>query len=202
VGYDRESKGHLIYWPEHLKISVERSVIFSRAKLPIIEDLPGAVDNLLEEEDSDNESNGVPKAVVKSIPEVVVQPVNPTLPEVRHSECQKEPSRYVRDLLSRDFTTGLDDKFPKGLQLPMIEEDISGLAMSVKMDEASGLVPTSLNEAMKSPDWPRWKEVMEEERDTLEAHRTWKVVDTPKNSNIVGCRWVFAVKHDAAGNII
>ena len=68
-----------------------------------------------------------------------------------------------------------------------MDEEISSLAMSVWMDEVSSLLPSSLNKAMKSPDWPRWKEAMEEEREVLEAHRTWKVVDAPKGSNIVRC---------------
>ena len=81
-------------------------------------------------------------------------------------------------------------------------EEISGLAMSVKMDEVSGLLLSSLNKAMRSPDWPCWKEAMEEEKEALEVHRTWRVVDMPKGSNVVGCRWVFAIKCDVAGNII
>jgi Reverse transcriptase (RNA-dependent DNA polymerase) len=36
----------------------------------------------------------------------------------------------------------------------------------------------------------------------LEKFQTWELVDIPKNSNIVGCWWVFRLKHDAARNIV
>jgi hypothetical protein len=105
-------------------------------------------------------------------------------------------------LTSGDFTTGSDkEKFPTGLQVPELEE-VTGLAMLAAMSNACGLEPRSLNEAKKSPDWPRWKEAMDEELVALEAHHTWEVVNKPKNVNIVGCQWTFIVKKDAARNIV
>jgi hypothetical protein len=206
IRYNRESKGHCVYWQERQAISVERNVIFSKKSIPIIEDLPGAVDVFWGEDETEEEFIHKAEEETTEIVEVPVEApkelANPTLPEVRRSKRVKQPSRYVKDIESGEFSTGTNDKFPKGLQVPVMEEEISGLAMSVKMDELNGLVPSSLNEAMKSPDWPRWKETMEEEREALEVHGTWKVVDQPKGSNIVRCRWVFAIKRDAAGNII
>ena len=83
-----------------------------------------------------------------------------------------------------------------------MNEEISGLAMSVKMEKLSSLLPNSLAEVKHSIDWPRWKEAMEEEKVALEAHGTWKVVTLPKGANVVGCRWTYAIKRDADGNII
>ncbi len=207
IGYDCESKGHCIYWQERRAITVERSVVFSKKGLPIIEDLPG-VDVFQGESDDEDEEythkeeNVAPEPIEEPMVEVPKEPTNLTLPELRCSERNKQPSRYVKDIQSGEFSTGTKEKLPKGLQIPAMEEEISSLAMSVRMDEASGLLLTSLNEAMKSPDWLCWKEAMEEEREALEVHGTWRVVDAPKGSNIVGCQWVFAIKCDAAGNII
>ena len=129
-------------------------------------------------------------------------PQNLTMPDIRWSDHVKQPSRYIRDLTSGEFTTGYDkEKFPTGLQVPELEE-VTRLAMLATMSNACGLEPRSLNEAKKSPDWPRWKEAMDEELAALEAHNTWEVVDKLKNINIVGCHWTFVVKKDAAGNII
>ena len=69
------------------------------------------------------------------------------------------------------------------------------------MSEAFGLEPRSINEAMKSPDWPRWKEAMDEEMEVLKSYKTWEVVDIPKGVNVVGCRWTYVVKQDVSGNI-
>jgi hypothetical protein len=70
------------------------------------------------------------------------------------------------------------------------------------MSEANGLEPRTHIEAMKSPDWLRWKEAMDEEMGALEAHKTWEVVDMPKGVNIVGSRWTFVLKRDASGSIV
>lgn len=86
--------------------------------------------------------------------------------------------------------------------VPELNEEITGLAMSTEMNIASGILPDSLAEAKRSVDWPRWKEAMEEEKVALEAHGTWKVVTLPKGANVVGYRWVYAIKRDAAGNIV
>jgi hypothetical protein len=86
--------------------------------------------------------------------------------------------------------------------VPELGKEVTGLVMLAAMSNACGLEPQSLNEAMKSPDWPRWKEAMDEELGALEAHKTWDIVDKPRNTNIVGCRWTFVMKKDAAGNIV
>lgn len=191
IRYDHESKGHCVYWQECRAISIEQNIIFLKKSIPIIEDLPGAVDVFWGEDETEEEfihkAEEETTEIVKVPVEAPKEPANPTLPEVHRSEHVKQPSCYVKDIQSGEFSTGTNDKFPKGLQVPVMEEEISGLAMSVKMDELNGLVPSSLNEAMKSPDWPCWKEAMEEEREALEAHGTWKAVDQLKGSNIVGC---------------
>jgi hypothetical protein len=134
--------------------------------------------------------------------EEMPKPVNPTLPTARHSERKKEPSRYIRDLQSGEFTTGSNtEKIPKGIQLPTLDEDISGLAMLTMMGTEGGLEPRNLVEAKWGPDWLRWKEGMEEELSALEAYKTWEIMDDPKNINIVGCRWTFVLKKDSSGNI-
>ena len=56
----------------------------------------------------------------------------------------------------------------------------------------------SVEEAMKDP---KWLQAMEAEMEALEKNRTWKLVEPPKDKKPVGCRWVFTVKHKAAGTI-
>jgi Reverse transcriptase (RNA-dependent DNA polymerase) len=42
---------------------------------------------------------------------------------------------------------------------------------------------------------------MEVEKTTLEKFGTWHLEKPPPNMNIVGCRWTFVIKRDAAGTI-
>jgi Reverse transcriptase (RNA-dependent DNA polymerase) len=81
-------------------------------------------------------------------------------------------------------------------------EGIPGVAMSAKMAEAHDLEPQNLKEVMRSPDWPRWQEVMVEERMVLETFGTWRLKKLPPNMNIIGCHWTFVVKCNASGVIV
>ena len=131
------------------------------------------------------------------------------IPEPRRSGRQRQPSQYLRDILSGRFVTGSRERVPQGLQMlgqlevePEMEEEMNGAALAVVMSEAEGLDPRSLAEARRRPDWPRWQEAMEEEHAALVAHGTWELEDKPAGANVVGCRWVFHLKRDSAGNII
>lgn len=64
------------------------------------------------------------------------------------------------------------------------------------------LEPTSFKEAISSPDATEWQKAMKDEYDSLMSNKVWKLVDRPKNTNIVKCKWVFKVKNDAAGNFV
>ena len=43
---------------------------------------------------------------------------------------------------------------------------------------------------------------MKEEITMLEAAGTWELVDAPAEANIVGSKWVYKAKRDAAGNVV
>jgi hypothetical protein len=51
-------------------------------------------------------------------------------------------------------------------------------------------------------DWELWKQAMEEELTMLGDAGTWELVDPPFGANIVGSKWVFKAKKDAAGSVI
>jgi hypothetical protein len=51
-------------------------------------------------------------------------------------------------------------------------------------------------------DWPLWEKAIQEEISVLKATETWELVDAPKGVNIVGSKWVFCTKKDAAGIVV
>ena len=75
------------------------------------------------------------------------------------------------------------------------------LGMAAAVAEAVGLEPRSVEEARKRPDWPKWKDVIEAELRQLDAMGTWEIADKPAGVNIVGSKWVFKIKKDAAENV-
>jgi hypothetical protein len=42
---------------------------------------------------------------------------------------------------------------------------------------------------------------MDEEMATLDANATWELVALPKDKKVIGCKWVYKVKHNADGSV-
>jgi hypothetical protein len=134
------------------------------------------------------------------------------LPRLRTLEVERLEFLVSPHVVFESVTTLFADRernVPRGLQMPKnaeirpeLDEEVGGTAMAAEMGMVSSLEPRSLAEAMKGPDWHHWKEAMEEELASLEAHGTWKLVDLPTGANLVGCGWTYVVKKDAAGNIV
>ena len=71
-----------------------------------------------------------------------------------------------------------------------------------EVSNSEALEPRNIKEAKARPDWNLWEEAMEEELRTLKEARTWEVVDMPKDANVIGSKWVFRAKKDAARNVV
>ena len=73
--------------------------------------------------------------------------------------------------------------------------------LATETADAEALEPRSLAEAKRRPDWALWEKAIGEELDTLKKAGTWRLEDAPTGANIIGSKWVFKAKRDAAGNI-
>ena len=56
---------------------------------------------------------------------------------------------------------------------------------------SSVCVSTKLQDALSNPKW----------MDALNKNKTWNLVPLPQGKKVVGCRWVFTLKHKADGLI-
>jgi len=84
----------------------------------------------------------------------------------------------------------------------MAADFMAEYAMAAEISEAEALEPHTLAEAKSRPDWPLWEKVIAEELEVLRKAGTWEVVDAPPGTNIIGSKWVFRAKKDAAGNVV
>ena len=144
---------------------------------------------------------------------------SPSEAEVRPKRARK-PAQRVRDLLSgKGFASNLPKgpKIAAGIQSPTPDapenhtevalegEDVDfydEYTLAAEISEAEALEPQTLKEAKLRPDWLLWEKAINEELATLKAAETWKLVDAPDNANIVGSKWVFRAKKDAAGHVV
>lgn len=81
-------------------------------------------------------------------------------------------------------------------RIEVADEYVAEYALAAEMAESEALEPSSLAEAKRRPDWPLW------EKATLETLKTWELVNPPADANIIGSKWVFRAKKDAAGNVV
>jgi hypothetical protein len=82
---------------------------------------------------------------------------------------------------------------------PTAEQELINLAYQA----AYGLyIPSSYEEAMRSPYADEWVKVMKEELEMLKMRNTWVEENLPPGWKEVGCRWVYDLKFNANGNII
>lgn len=66
---------------------------------------------------------------------------------------------------------------------------------------AEALELCSLAEAKHCPDWALWEKAISKELEILKKAGTWCLKEAPPGTNIIGSKWVFKAKHNAAGNI-
>ena len=188
------------------------SISIAPAASPDPQEMPSLAD--VDDEDDDDEV------------EEQLQP-KPPPPQPRRSERLRKPSRIIRDLQSGEGVT-LTRKGPAkaaiSLQMPgtlaeeskeaggawavvdgapTLLEDFEGLEHTFLAETADSeaLEPCTLTEAKRRPNWLQWEKAIEEELATLEAAGTWVLEEPPPGANVIGSKWVFKAKKDAAGLI-
>ena len=50
-------------------------------------------------------------------------------------------------------------------------------------------------EKIKASKSVKWKESMKEEMYVLERYKTWDLVELPKESKVVSCKWIYKLKN-------
>ena len=58
--------------------------------------------------------------------------------------------------------------------------------------------PTCFEEAIGNA---KWVKAMNEEMAALDENETWDLVPLPNSKNVIGCKWVYKVKHNSDGTV-
>jgi hypothetical protein len=61
--------------------------------------------------------------------------------------------------------------------------------------------PTSFEEDMRSDNSSKWLETMKDEIKSMSTNKVWDLEPIPKGAKIVGCKWIYKIKHDFQENI-
>ena len=61
--------------------------------------------------------------------------------------------------------------------------------------------PTNYEEAMMSPDSPKWLETMKSEMGSMYENKVWTLVDLPDDRQAIENKWIFKRKTDADSSV-
>jgi len=219
LGFDVDARAHRVFWPGPGNVTVECNIYFRTSALSEGEEthIP-ALRGKQSDAPTTPTTSSMPTLPV-SAPPAPVQPPTPMpasqLPPLRHSSCTRKPLRLVRDLQSGE---GVGMHLPGSLAeeseeaggvwsvedgTPVLLEDFDGLecALAAETADAKALELCTLAKAKRRLDWPQWEKVIQEELATLNTAGTWRLEEAPPGANVIGSKWVFKAKKDAAGNI-
>lgn len=198
VGYDNESTNYRLWDKEKRRIFVSSDVTFDEAAAPITqEDDSGMILSFGPDFDNEDQfqivdlpANPPPAAVEGIENQVDALPV----PEEDNAAAAEPPAREVpADVPAAEAPGGGRNLRGRDkLRAP----DYYGCPVAFFAESA----PSTYADAISSDESAHWKAAMEEELAALEENNTWTLCSLPPGKRAIGCKWVFAVKTDAAGN--
>lgn len=186
VGYSETVKGYRLYNPDKQKIISARDVVFMQNDL--------VANDFCREEDLAKEPEcqlieiKSPSAVVPE--EEVEADATAHEPEGETAEPQGETEEIRRG-------PGRPKKILTGL--PGRPRKEFNKLNSLKPEEI--VAPSTYIQALNSDQSDSWKASLQKEMNSLQANKTWSLVDLPEGQKAIGCKWVFTLKRDKQGNI-
>ncbi|WVZ16815.1 hypothetical protein V8G54_009797 [Vigna mungo] len=192
IGYPEKSKGYRFYCPNHSTRIVESGNArfiengqFNGSEESRIVDIQEHTDSI---STSNVSSEVVIPLVVSQSHNKQRQQINVPIPQNEHINVEPEPQEAA---LRRSVR----------LKKPAILNDYVVYSVEHESDLSIDEDPLSFRQAMKSNNSENWLNAMKEELKSMDDNKVWDLVELPKGSKRVGCKWVFKTKHDSKGNI-
>jgi hypothetical protein len=206
VGFDEESSGHQIYFPEKQTVAIKHSVKFDPTDVKVY--LPQVVSTQGEQEKSAVEqlskSFGL-GPVPQSIKSTDVDPFGNNFekqPDIEsHPKRIRQESAIIKRLHAGDgVVSGLPKEcgqLPKGVQqgssTKVAEDDEVATTAAIAIAEVDEVEP-SYEEAHLRSDWPEWRKAIDVELQNLKSADTWDIVERPGGVNVVDSKLGFPFK--------
>jgi hypothetical protein len=106
------------------------------------------------------------------------------------TNCGKPPKRYSPD----DEERRSKYLIANYMSTKKLSEPLRGFVHLL----SSIQVPARIQEALSNP---KWTHAIKAEMEALLKNNTWTLVPLPEGKKVVGCKWVFSIKHKADGSV-
>uniref|UniRef100_A0A2N9H8F5 Integrase catalytic domain-containing protein n=1 Tax=Fagus sylvatica TaxID=28930 RepID=A0A2N9H8F5_FAGSY len=130
----------------------------------------------------------------------VSQPHNPILESIQSTVVPLPPPTSVLPILSPTSVPHIPSSSTN--THPMHTRSKNGIfkpkTFHTSITDYTQIEPSTYLTASK---FPQWCTAMHEEYSALQRQHTWTLVPPPFGKNIVGCKWVFKLKHNSDGTI-
>ena len=194
IGFDRGSPAHLVYFPETETVKKVRCVKFPKhsrldqggggyVNLPFEFD----VSNTNEDNSQNDENQNLKNSETHSQSAPVTPESEGESPEPRTGRIRNKP-KYLNDY-------ALDKEIDE-----VIHENQMHTTIHYCYNANLHNVPQSYPEAISSVDASEWDMAMKDEMQALEENNTFELVPLLEGKQIIGSKWVYAIKTDKNGN--
>ncbi|WVZ07573.1 hypothetical protein V8G54_020919 [Vigna mungo] len=197
IGYPEKSKRYRFYCPNHSTRIVESGNVrfiengqFSGSEESRIVDIQEHTDSV---STSNVSFEVVIPLVVSQSHNKQRQQVNVPIPQNEHINV--EPVDNEQEPQEAALRKSVRQK------RPAISNDYVVYSVEHECDLSIDEDSVSFRQAMESNNSENWLNVMKEELKSMDDNKVWDLVELPKGSKRVGCKWVFKTKHDSKGNI-
>lgn len=107
----------------------------------------------------------------------------------------------------KEFTALAEYMIQRYEEKEQAKDDRRNMAESfIAFEEEDGKTsePMNIKEAMQMPDWPKWKEAIDKEMQSIKKDTVTKMKrkDIPPGRKAIGCKWVLKVKRGSEGEIL
>lgn len=102
----------------------------------------------------------------------------------------------------RNAETPEDDDEPSDDEINEVIDCLFEHAFEAHVSEVEGIEPATTKEAMSLPTADLWMKAQNEEIEALVKAETWTYEHPPQGATVLGARYIYKLKRDAAGNIV